>query len=213
MVGLSRTTLCEQITIVTDKGPEWAIKKLYEALCKTTQWTAMVDSIVEKMSVSSKKHSEAQVTQNVLDLTEHYPLRICDYPPPASNTGFVYLLISLPCPDKMYVGQTGRSLRTRLKEHNKGKGSMSTAIEPFMPWGVGGFICNLGDMDKSERMVLETKWKAYNANCHNINIQQVLENGKRVAREHNDEQVDESKYVNFVQCVTPARANNSEVVN
>ena len=75
---------------------------------------------------------------------------------PMVNFGFVYILVSLK--DKslrtLYVGQTKRSVLTRLQEHNSGHGSTFTLPVHRRPWSLAAFAFNF--LCDNERLSLET---------------------------------------------------------
>ncbi len=62
-------------------------------------------------------------------------LTTCGFSLPTYNTGYVYLLMSLVSQEEIYIGQTGRNILMRLKEHNSGISATETGISAFMPWG------------------------------------------------------------------------------
>lgn len=201
VVGLSRTKSCKQITIVTNMEREGVVKALWDCLCKVTQWTAMVDSIIDRMAVCAGTSSPESC---YMDMTQHYPFRTCDYTLPQSFTGYVYLLVSMVCHDEMYVGQTGRNMPVRLSEHNSGKGSYGTECSALMPWGVAAYIDKLSHMNVTERMRLEGRWKDLNylsKQAGTCNIHDVLLNGKKVVDEYNATQNEPEKRISFHKCV------------
>ena len=121
VVGLSRTKSCKQITIVTDMSKRQVVTALWGCLCKITQWTAMVEEVVGKLSVSATSSTIGIEEQMCMNMIDKFPLRVCDYSLPISNTGYVYMMVSLVCHEEIYIGQTGRNLPVRLSEHNSGK--------------------------------------------------------------------------------------------
>jgi predicted GIY-YIG superfamily endonuclease len=202
VVGLSRTKSCKQITIVTDMdNKEDVVNALRDCLCKVTQWTAMVDSIIERMAVSART---VPTESMCMDMMEHYPFRTCDYALPQSFTGYVYMLMSLACHDEIYIGQTGRNIPVRLSEHNSGKGSYGTESAALMPWGVAAYIDKLSHMNQSERMVLERKWQYLNKLSKlegHCDVHDILRNGNQVVNEYNAQQTEPEKRISFHKCV------------
>lgn len=87
----------------------------------------------------------------------HYPFRICDMPIPECNTGFVYMLISLRNHKNTYIGET-KCLNTRIKQHNSGYGSLSTAVDSLRPFAIFSYICGF-DGRRSLRLDVERRWK------------------------------------------------------
>lgn len=66
---------------------------------------------------------------------------------------YVYLIRSIPCPDRKYVGLTG-SLRNRLKKHNDG-GSPHTS--KYKPWELATYI---GFASKAQATAFEAYLKS-----------------------------------------------------
>ena len=106
--------------------------------------------------------------ENVLDIAtidssqpfhqeRHYPFRICDMPIPQCNTGFVYMLISIRNKKAIYIGET-KCLQTRLKQHNSGNGSQTTAVQSLRPYGVFAYVCGF-DGNRDLRLKVEEMWK------------------------------------------------------
>ena len=69
-----------------------------------------------------------------------FPFRIRDSQIPQCNTGFVYMLISLRNTKALYIGMT-KCLRTRLKQHNSGSGSLFTSVESLQPYAIFSYMC------------------------------------------------------------------------
>lgn len=59
---------------------------------------------------------------------------------------YVYMLNSIPHPDRYYTGST-TDLKRRLAEHNAGE---SIHTRKFMPWTLVGYIA-LADEDKANK--------------------------------------------------------------
>lgn len=179
---LSRSTRCQDITIV---GPrDFAIQKLYDTLCKINQYTRMTETIVHKLSLTP---TGAPSDDKLIDYADVWPFRISDIILPTTPSGFIYSLVSVPCPDKRYVGYT-RNLGRRVDEHNEGRGSFGTSHDSFIPWTLCSYICGLGHLSDSELMSMEWKWQHKNARSlqiHHTGIEHVIENGNSVCQEHN----------------------------
>ena len=99
----------------------------------------------------------------------------------------VYLLISTPCPDRFYVGQT-QNLAVCIEEHNSGYGSLGTRCPQYIPWAVCSYISGLMYLSQSDRMSIEGKWARMNKrsmrNGH-TSLEQMVENGRSVVNDHN----------------------------
>ena len=77
------------------------------------------------MQQTQRKHTFRTVTIHILQK---------DGVVPAYNGGVVYLVVSTKDTNVCYVGQTGRTFRVRLNEHNSGHGCPFTSQSEFMPW-------------------------------------------------------------------------------
>lgn len=62
----------------------------------------------------------------------------------------------------MYIGETS-NIRSRLHQHNSGRGSSYTNQQELRPWALFGYV--YGFTDKKERLRFETWWK----HCGNAN--------------------------------------------
>jgi predicted GIY-YIG superfamily endonuclease len=59
---------------------------------------------------------------------------------------YVYMLQSIPSPNRYYVGST-LDLKTRFHEHNSGQ---STHTKKYLPWKLVGYIA-FSDLEKADR--------------------------------------------------------------
>ena len=196
---LSRNIHHRHITFVGEKRP--AAERLWNTLCQTTQWTALTESIVDSLAITLKGNEHPEAI-GVIDIADTFPWRVCDQFIPCSNSGFVYLLVSTPAPERVYVGTT-KNLAFRLTQHNRGRGSIGTGANPeFLPWAVLSYMTNMASLSNAERMGLEGKWQVMNTRsvvsgmaC----IEQYIENGRRVVNEHNtDNQNLQHRKINYV---------------
>lgn len=197
--------MCGHITIVRgDMRDEDAIERLWLTLCTTTQWTLMTDDIVKKLAVTSPDLAldGGDMNARSINIVEHFPWRVVDFDLPTSCTGYVYMLMSSADADVIYVGQTGRNLPIRLKEHNTGVGAVATAPFALRPWSVVAFITNLGHEDRSGRQRLESRWHGLNESSQRsgrFSVQAAIDNGQEVVKGYNDDQSDCNLKLNFVQ--------------
>lgn len=205
VVGLSRTKSCDQITIVSDHKSKYdTVKAMWDCLCSITQWTAMIESLVEKLSVTESSIGGGNCQSICMNMVENFPLRVCDYRLPLSNTGYVYMLLSSVCHTEVYIGQTGRNIQTRLAEHNSGRGSKQTNVKPYMPWGVAAYIDKMSHMNEAERLIIEGDWKAANNRSRQngyCDIRTILTNGEAIVRQYNSKQGNPENAISFHICM------------
>ena len=186
VVELSRHQNHKMIIIVGDekKAPE----RLWKTLCKANQWTRLIESIIGNLSVTVKGPSASTHTPSLVDVADDFPFRVCDQWVPASNSGYIYLLVSQTCPSQTYVGQT-KNLAVRIRKHNAGYGAQGTQCYEYLPWSICSYISGTAYLSRTDRMQLEGLWQRMNRRSienRQNNIEQLIENGYRVVKEHND---------------------------
>ena len=184
VVELSRNQTQKKIVFVGEK--KQAAQRLWDTLCKADQWTMLTESIVENLSVTAND-SIARVSRSVVDVADTFPWRISDQWIPTANSGVVYLLISTPQPEQMYVGTT-ENLAVRMKEHNRGYGAEGTACPDYLPWAVAAYMTNMAHLTRSERYSIEAQWQELNQRSliqRRGNLEQMIENGRTILNEHN----------------------------
>ena len=91
----------------------------------------LTESIVENLYITAN-YSIPRVSRSVIDVADTFPWRISHQWIPTANSGFVYLLISTPQPEQMYVGTT-ENLAVRMTQHNRGYGAEGTACPDYLP--------------------------------------------------------------------------------
>ena len=155
--------------------------KLYDTLCKVTQWTALTESILNSISVRvGDTHSGSLF--KFLNIPTTFPYCVCGFTLPNSNSGYVYMLISTKCPEQTYVGTT-INVAVRLNQHKSGFGSEGTAWWDYLPWAMAVFMTNMGHMSKGAWMSLENLWQGRNKRSvlrGDGSIDAFLNNGKKL---------------------------------
>lgn len=199
VVELSRNVHHRYITFVGEKRQ--AAERLWTTLCQTTQWTALTESIVDNLAITLQGDKPPEA-MSVIDMADTFPWRVCDQFVPCSNSGFVYLLVSTPAPERVYVGTT-KNLAVRLTQHNRGFGSEGTGANPeFLPWAVLSYMTNMASLSRSERMGLERAWQLLNTKSvqeGQQGIEQYIENGRRVVNDHNEQNQEQmDRRINYV---------------
>ena len=194
VVGLSRTRTSKNIIIVSDMKSKEVAEKLWKVICKVTQWTAMMESIINQLSISP--HSkEKQWEKPVLNIAQDYPWKMRSYTLPLSYVGYVYLLVSIKRRDKFYVGMTKRNIAERLREHNSGVGSKETKNADDMPWACIAFISSSNNKNCMESLRhLEHKWQHFNSETKRrmmCGAFECIENGEKIVQDYNSEQESE----------------------
>jgi len=198
VVELSRNTCCAHIVIVGDKVK--ATERLWLTLIQRNQWTELTEKIVESISITVGRNSHLH--SHIVDVPDTFPMRIADQHLPNSNSGFVYLLVSTTCPERIYVGTT-ENIAVRISQHNSGHGSTGTECPEYMPWAVAAYLTNMGHLSQGGRMSLEREWQVLNQQSvsnHEVgSIEQFIENGRRVKQGYNEaNEENPERHINMV---------------
>ena len=161
----------------------------------------MTESIVDNLAITLQGNKPPEA-MSVIDIADTFPWRVCDQFVPCSNSGFVYLLVSTPAPERVYIGTT-KNLAVRLSQHNRGFGSEGTGANPeFLPWAALSYMTNMASSSRSKRMGLERQWQLLNAKSVETGmhcVEQYIENGRRVVNDHNDENQDQlDRRINYI---------------
>lgn len=184
VVMLSRTRLASDIYIVGDK--QFAINKLWEIICRKTQWSSVMETILRNLSTNADGVEDPRAQPDFIPVPEVFPFRMCDVQLPHSNCGYVYLLISVSHPAFTYVGQTD-SINRRLVEHNSGHGSEATAPTMYLPYHIAAYMIT-PNLSQSARMSLEARWQRLNDLAHrqgNTSVSNLVDNGRVIMEQHN----------------------------
>ena len=203
VVMLSRSPKSSLIVIVGHK--EFAINRMWEVICKRTQWTDLIESILDNLSIEGDDvlaTTGNASERGVVNMAEHFPYRISDYEMPTSNSGYVYLLISTVAPDRMYVGQCNE-LGKRLNDHNKSVGSLGTAPTIYKPYAIAAFLTNMSHMDEKQRMSIESQWRNLNSrsalSIQAAGLASMIDNGRTIMNKYNDN-VPQDCQIRLVEC-------------
>ena len=155
IVALSRTKLGKDIIFVGNM--EETINSIITLVQTRNQWTDYMESILNLVTLKIPSEEE---TNNVmippLLTTEAFPYRICDIALPQCKSGFVYFLISVRTRNFTYIGEC-KCIITRLRNHNSGYGSASTAPANKRPYAIFGYIAGFNNSNKSFRRFIERK--------------------------------------------------------
>ena len=148
VVLLSRTHFAKDIYFVGD--PRQTSAALADLLCSRSQYSEYIFHLLQQFAGSSSNNVP------LVDMTLH-PFHIMDVELPQDNSGFVYILVSVKDRKTTYIGQT-KNLVRRLKQHNSGFGSSSTADEFLRPWALLAYVAGF-DASTHSLLVFETAWK------------------------------------------------------
>ena len=122
VVMLSRNKTSSQIIIVGQC--DFAIRKMWATIQKQTRWTEYIENLLNNLTVNGS--SDTSTHTGIVDMAQAYPYRVKDIALPLDSSGYVYLIASTTNFDRTYVGETD-CLSRRIREHNSGYGSTSTA--------------------------------------------------------------------------------------
>ena len=139
-----------------------------------------------------------------MNMVEIYPFETSDYSLPQSDTGYVYLLVSLVCHDEIYIGSTGQNIHVRLNEHNSGKGAHGNKTATYMPWRVAAYINKMSYKTKKEIQQIKQEWQYKNklsTTTKGCDVKTYLKNGKDIVLQHNAREPKTEKHLSFHECI------------
>ena len=207
VVLLSRTTSGDRTVIVGDK--QFAIDKMWELITQGNQWTSYCEHILRLISINAEGSNQQRRT--IFEYPTVFPFRMCDGIIPTDNSGFVYCLVSVRNPSRIYIGET-ECLSQRLIQHNSGHGAEGTRDIRHRPWAVASYICGLSNMVSNDRFSLERDWKERVKHMRNNNQDDSyswINAGSRIVSSYNNGTDDENEKIRFVLCITEDTANSS----
>lgn len=134
------------------------------------------------------------------------PYRICEYQLPTTDTGFVYLIISMKKPTFTYIGQC-KQLTKRLSDHNSGNGAFGTSDPSLPPFYIAGFISGFESYERTELERLETRWKNARRDLRDrASVLRVLQLGEKIVVDVNEFNMSCGRrtLLNFTMLVAPS---------
>jgi predicted GIY-YIG superfamily endonuclease len=132
LVLLSRVPSLRNLHFVGNK--QETLDAMKKVLGQTSMWAHMTEARLETLNLFSQVAQERPVDV-------HHPFLPFYRDIPDTQTGYIYLLMSVPHSNIMSLGQTQTSLLSRLREHNSGKGSDVTNNTDCHPWALLAFVC------------------------------------------------------------------------
>ena len=111
-------------------------------------------------------------------MADTFSWRISDQWNPTANSGFVYLLISIPQHEQMYDGTT-ENVAVSMTQHSRGYGAEVTACPDYLPWAVAAYMTNMAHLTRSERYSIEAQWQELNQRSliqRRENLEQMIKN-------------------------------------
>lgn len=153
VVLLSRTRKGKDTIFVGDA--EEVAETLAELLQIPSQYSEYMSYILDCLTKSQTPGGYSP-TAPVIEQTQHV-LRPIDIELPSTDSGFVYILVSLQDKKSLYIGQTTNLVR-RLRDHNRGAGAKATAEPLLRPWALLAYVTGFGK-DTRARQRFEGAWK------------------------------------------------------
>ncbi len=149
-VILSRTKHCKDLIFVGNKQD--TARYLSELLLHSSPYTGYM------MHFLSQIEHENQ-SPPVIQPSVFLPFHLKQVESQLEDFGSVYLLLSLATKCDTYIGQTGKHLHVRVKEHNSGYGATDTSDPKLRPWFPIAFVTGFGDDSERERRRFERCWQ------------------------------------------------------
>lgn len=192
-VLISRTHTTKDLIFVGD--PTETADNLVELLFKVSPFSVYMRQIVDRMTSDDPSNF-------ILQPLRHLPYNVRNtIIPSQSDSGYVYLLLSLRDYNTTYIGETN-NINRRVSEHNKGIGSKVTTSPSLRPWYPIAFITGFDLEDNNDRLQLESSWqhRRNKAGKASQNIIDILHMGKYLVSEKNATVYKYAK-LKFVQCI------------
>ena len=92
VVELSRTRTADRMAVVSDMDHETIARELWLVMSRVTQWTAMIENIINQLSISPFDENTPGNRQ-IVNTVEEFPWDLSHYQLPTSKVGYVYLLV------------------------------------------------------------------------------------------------------------------------
>ena len=153
IVILSRTKYASNTIFVGDKND--TLTALKDLLTRKTQWTDFMEEILCLITINNTSENHTTRTRSFTQQT--FPYRVCDVSLPQYNTEYVYMLLSIKDQNFTYIGKMN-NIRTRIRQHNSGLGSISTEPLHLRPYALFAYICGF-DSNNVLMFYIERLWK------------------------------------------------------
>ena len=109
VILLSRTKFVANSIFVGNRNDTLNAFRLL--IIKKSQWTDYIEEVLDLITIDNNRNPERNTTRTMSPSS--FPFRVCDTPLPQSNTGIVYMLVSMKHPNYTYIGTTN-CIRTRI---------------------------------------------------------------------------------------------------
>ena len=130
-VLISRARQCRDIIFVGEREQTRA------AIEQILQESSLWDEFIRGYLSSLNALGNGSMREVSLDL---HPFKPLYRELPTATCGYIYQLISIPHPEKCYVGDCD-DLKQCLRRHNTGHGTDETRPTVYHPWAVYSFVC------------------------------------------------------------------------
>jgi len=152
LVLISRVHRMEDIIFVGDK--EETARRLLEIITTLPKYALYIDYIIKCLASTKNPTSSS-----LINVSSAMPFHLHTIECPKSDEvqkGYCYLLISIPQPQKTYIGQT-MNLQRRLHQHNSGWSHHWTDDISYRPWVYFAYV--IGFQKRSQRLYFEHSWQ------------------------------------------------------
>ena len=200
VVTFSRTPTSGLTIIVGEMN--FAVDKLWELVTTSNQWTQMMESVLNMVTINSNGPTE--MPQHTLPFTDLYPFTLRGSSVlPTDSTGYVYLLISFRNRHFTYIGQT-ENIVQRFRQHQSGRGAVGTERVEDQPFAIACYITGLVHYTKAQRMGLEQQWRHYRNQLDNDDVFNIITQGERLVNDQNNNAVINGTpdRINFVRLIS-----------
>jgi predicted GIY-YIG superfamily endonuclease len=131
VVLISRVQRCRDVIFVGSAAE--TRNAIVRILGRSSKWDVLVDQYLTALNVAARPAAVREISLDshpFLPLYRELPTAVC---------GYVYMLASVSCAGKFYIGETN-DLKRCLRQHNTGYGSEQTRDTALHPWGIFAFV-------------------------------------------------------------------------
>jgi Helitron helicase-like domain at N-terminus/PIF1-like helicase len=141
-VLISRVQRCQDLIFVGSRDDTRAA--IEHIMSCSSKWDSLVEHYLAELNVAVAPTAARRL---VLDRHPFQPMY--RELPSSVGCGYVFILISLACVSRCYIGET-MDLKECLRKHNTGYGEDETRNTALHPWGVYGFVYGFYETNDDE---------------------------------------------------------------
>jgi len=149
-VLISRVHRCQDLIFVGSQSETRAA--IEQIMLSSSKWDSLIDHYLSELNVAVQPDRARQIS---LDIHPFLPMY---RELPSVACGYVYMLSSLACITRCYIGET-MDLKRCLRQHNTGYGADETRNTALHPWGVYAFVYGFDVGGRQVRTEFVHEWR------------------------------------------------------